>query len=475
MALVRIAAADPQAVESPQQKRPAGPLPWESAPGRVAEPILRPLTSPREILQRYEIGPSQLDGFFHGQPLGPGEDDVLAKILYRFSRFGLENVARWRKTGVTWDQLAAAPSDYRAEFFAFHGRARLVEEHKLIPDLAELFEFDKYYRVTIDLADSPYRALVCTLHVPQAWKRDEPIDESVAGDGLFLKLGGTEGTDPQLVFAAGRVAWLPDRADAAQGIGPDQLALAKWGFDAGLWDAVREANGAGLGYADREAFYQLLAALAKAKPGELRRQGAAPVDVVSLLERPKEHHGAFYPVRGMARRIMKVPVGDRDVRQRFGLDHYYEIDLFLPLGDKTLRFGKDASGEKNPVYANSFPATLLVRELPASLREGDNLDHQIAADAVFFKLWSYQSGYTSQFNRLQPAPLFVAIRPRVVVVKQTSNWVAGGVVSAAFATSAIVLAAVFWWFRGGDLASEAQRRRELIGDDQSHPDFSGLE
>ena len=62
---------------------------------------------------------------------------------------------------------------------------------------------------------------------------------------------------------------------------------------------------------------------------------------------------------------MKVPVSDRDVRRRFGIDHYYEIDLFVPLGDKTLRFGKDAKGEENPVYANTFPATLIVRRAAA--------------------------------------------------------------------------------------------------------------
>jgi hypothetical protein len=461
--------------ETQPKSQPAAPgaLPWEKLPPRVSEPVLRPPSGPREILQRYDIGPSQLDGFFHGQPLGPGEEDVLAKILFRFSRMALDNIERWRKKDVTWDQLAAAPSDYRAEIFALRGRARRVEEHALLPELAALLEFEKYYRVTLAIEDSPYEALICTRHVPAAWKVGAAIDEAAAADGLFLKLGATEATEAQLVFAAGRVAWLPDRADPAAHIGPDQIALAAWGMDVGLFDGVRAGNGRGLGDADREAFYQVLAALGRAQPAQLRRPGLA-LDVVPLLERPQEHHGEFLPVQGVARRVMKVPVTDQDVRRRFAIDHYYEIDLFVPLGDKSLRFGKDAKGEANPVYANTFPATLIVRRLPPGLAEGDNQNQTVRADAVFFKLWTYRSAYTSQFNRVQPAPLFVAIEPQVVRFESGASWVGGSLVATAFVLAAVVIGAVFWWYRGPDLEAQRARRRELTGEGGPAPDFSRL-
>lgn len=448
-------------------------LPWEKLPPRVSEPVLRPPAGPREILQRYEIGPSQLESFFHGQPLGPGEEDVLAKILYRYSRLGLDNIERWRKQDVTWDQLAASPSDYRAEIFALRGRATHVEEHRLLPELAELFEFDKYYRVTLDLDDSPYRALICTRHVPAGWTLDTEIDERAAADGLFLKLGGTEATDAQLVFAAGRVAWLPDRVHSAAHVGPDQVALASWGMDVGLLDNVRASNGRGIVDGDREAFYQLLAALGRARPEQLRRPGIA-LDIVPLLEKPEAHHGDFLPVQGVARRVMKVPVSDRDVQQRFGIDHYYEIDLFVPLGDKTLRFGKDSKGEENPVYANAFPATLNVLRLPPGLREGDNLNQTVRADAVFFKLWTYRSTYTSQFNRVQPAPLFFAIEPQIVRVESGTGWISGALIGAAFLLAAVAIGAIFWWYRADDLQAAEQRRRELTGEGGPAPDFTGL-
>jgi hypothetical protein len=449
-------------------------LPWEKLPPRISEPILRPPANAREILQRYDIGLSQLDGFFQGQPLGPGEDDVLAKILYRFSRLGLDNLERWRRKDVTWDQLAAAPSDFRAEVFHLRGRATHVEQHKLLPELAELFEFESYYRVTLAIEDSPYQALICTRNVPSAWKVGEPIDERAAADGLFLKLGATqEGqTAPQLVFAAGRVAWFPDRAEPAFFIGSDQLQLAEWGFDFGLFDGVRAANGRGIGDADREAFYQLLAAITHAPPGSLAK--AKPLDLVATLERPQEQHGEFVSVQGIARRVTKVQVGDADVRKRFGIEHYYEIDLSLPLGDKTLRFGKDSKGEENPVYANTFPVTLNVLRLPPNLAEGDQQSTTVRADAVFFKLWTYRSSYTTKFNRVQPAPLVFATSATVVPFERGSNVVSGVLVAGAFVLAGLVIGIIFWWYRGQDREAERDRRKALIGEDRPEPDFSGL-
>jgi hypothetical protein len=449
-------------------------LPWEKLPPRISEPILRPPANAREILQRYDIGPSQLDGFFHGQPLGPGEDDVLGKILYRFSRLGLDNLEGWRRKDVTWDQLAAAPSDYRAEVFHLRGRAKHALQHKLLPELAELFEFDSYYRVTLAIDDSPYQALICTRNVPAAWKVGEPIDERAAADGLFLKLGATaEGqTAPQLVFAAGRVAWLPDRAEPDHFIGPDQRKLAEWGFDFGLFDGVRATNGRGIGDVDREAFYQLLAALGRAPQGQPK--ATAPIDIVALLEHPEQHHGDFRSVQGIARRVTKVQVSDADIRKRFGIEHFYEIAVFPPLGDKTLRFGKAGKGEEIPVYTNAFPTTVNVLRLPPGLAEGDNQSTTVRADAVFFKLWTYRSTYTSQFNRVQPAPLFFAVEPVVVPFERGTNIVSGVLVAGAFVLTGLVIGIIFWWYRGQDREVERERRQALTGEDRPAPDFSGL-
>ena len=453
----------------PKAKAP-GVLPWEEPP-RVSEPVLRPPAGPKEILERYDIGESQLAGFFSGQPLGPSEEEVLAKILYHYSRFGLDNVERWRKVGMTWDQVAAAPAEHRGEIFPIRGRAKRVEEIKLLPELAELLEFGSYYRVTIAIADSPYQALISTRRIPAAWKVGQPFDEPAAADGLFLKVGDESAEQPQLYFAAGRVAWLPEKAHAEAHVGQPQIELAKLGFNIGLFDDVRASKTLPLGNDDREAFYQMLHALGKPEAQKLKATGPDPLDAVPLLKAPEEHHGEVLRVRGRVQRVMKVPVEDKDIQRRFGITHYYEIDLFLPLGDTRLRFGKDPQGKENPVYGNTFPVTLIVRDLPANLPEGETARDVVRADGVFFKVWTYRSKYTDQFNQLQPALMFLATVPTVVTEKPQANTVISVLVFAAFAVAAGTVLIVWWWFGWTDRAALAAAR---AAESQAPPDFSML-
>jgi hypothetical protein len=457
------------AQEQPARERKAGALPWEVRP-RTREPVLRPPSRPAELLERFEIGASQLESFFSGQALTPAEEDVLVKILFRLPRLGLENLQRWRRDDVTWDQLAAAPRDFRTEVFRVTGRVQRVEKHDLLPEQAMLYEFEHYYRVTLAIEDSPYRAVLLARRVPSAWPLDEPIDQPAAADGLFLKLGDSSAESPPLIFAAGRVGWYPERPQADHGIGEPQLALSKLGFDAGLWQDVREANATPLGATDREAFYQLLAALSRPEARALQGTGPEPLDVVALLQRPEEHMGQVLRLRGTARRIMKVPVRDVDVRARFGIDHYYEIDLSAPLGEKSLRFGNDPTGEQNPVYHNNFPVTLIARRLPPGLEEGENLRDTLRAEAVFYRIWSYRSNYADKFGQMQPAPLLMTVEPALYESPPAANWVAAALVGAAFTLALGVIAIIAFWYRGSD---RPVRRQELPIDQK--PDFSGLD
>jgi hypothetical protein len=238
-------------------------------------------------------------------------------------------------------------------------------------------------------------------------------------------------------------------------------------MDAGLWDVVRATNRSGLGGADREAFYQLLAALKNDQFGPLPSL-SNPASVAALLEEPAELQGENLPVEGLARRVMKVAVSDADVRSRFGLDHYYEIDLFLPLGKTSLRLGSDPTGENSPVYRNSFPATLIVPELPPGLQEGEVVHQQVRADAVFFKIWTYRSSYTAKFGQLQPAPLFVSGRASVIETKQRSNPVVDVLVGTMLVLVAVVFAAGIWWSR------RSATRRRIHAAIAPPPDFGKL-
>ena len=132
------------------------------------------------------------------------------------------------------------PDNHRIQIYRLRGRVQKVERTDLIPEQSDRYDFDHYYRVTMQLADSPNRATICTLNVPEAWKKADVLDElGESAFGLFLKVGDPDGEHPELVFAAPRIAWHPDKANGALGVLPDHVILAGLGFDLGLLDEIR--------------------------------------------------------------------------------------------------------------------------------------------------------------------------------------------------------------------------------------------
>jgi len=158
-----------------------------------------------EILEKFDIGPSQIESFFSGQPLSAAEEDVLVKMLYHFPRMGLDNLQRWRQKGVNWSQVEGQPAEHRMQVFRLLGRVKHVEAVRLLPEQAQLYEFDHYYRAQIALSSSPYEALVAARRIPDAWSLDMPLDEPTEADAIFLKTGDATEQPLQLIFVADRL------------------------------------------------------------------------------------------------------------------------------------------------------------------------------------------------------------------------------------------------------------------------------
>jgi len=467
--------------EAPPPPAPAassGRLPWEKAVETPDVPVLRPPDGPLEILERFDIGPSRMEGFFNGQPWTPSEEETLIRILYRFPRLGLDNLLRWRQKNVSWDEVVAAPWNYRGQIFRLNGRVRKVVREPIAPDLAERFELSHYYRVSFELENTQFSAVVLSRRVPEAWKLDTEIDEPAAVDAMFLKIGEQQDSPtPPLLFAAGSMAWYPEKANATQHLGVDQLKLVENGIDWSHFnEEFRKGNGRPFLDIDREPFYELLDLVGRVDLNKLIDSAAEPLDVVPLLANPSERHGEIVLVKGIARRIIKVLVEDRDIRARYGIDHYYEIDMFLPLGKASVRMGKDPTGEDNPVYNNAFPATLIVRDLPPGVAEGENLGVPLETAAVFFKVWSYRSNYTDKFKKLQPAPMFIAQRPESYDELRPANWLTDVFVGGAMGTAVLVLIVVLWWFQRSDRTHRAAVRAGELekSGGEAKPDFSDV-
>jgi hypothetical protein len=117
------------------------------------------------------------------------------------------------------------------------------------------------------------------------------------------------------------------------------------------------------------------------------------------------------------------------------------------------------------MFRNTFPATLIAAASPG-LTTKDNLRADLR-NAVFFKIWTYDSRYTAKFDQVQPAPLFVAFEPQLVQGDADANWVSSALVSAALGFSLAILMLVLW-------RSARSIKRAAARNNGPPPDFSHL-
>ncbi len=462
-----------------------GRLPWEDAAQPITPLPVRPVASPREALS--DVSDSQLESFFDGLALDPG-NPALIQILSRLPMIGMNHVKRFaaRTKDVSWPQLAGDPAKHRVEMFRLTGRVERVEREDVPSQVAEIYEYDNYYRVSLRLDDAPHPVVVCARAIPQAWKLNEAIDQPASLYGLFLHLGPVERDDDPapLVFAAHRIAWHPDRSDAAAGVEPSHVLLGGLGMDVGLFDVVRPRNGAEFAKPDSECFHQLLAALRSSTPEDLWKHAEAKLDIVKVNEQADKHCGRMLVVQGNARRITKIMLEKPDI-ERFGFQHYYEIDMFVPL-ERPIRFGKrdDANA---PIYEHNFPIQVCVLRLPEGLSESQKINQTIRLPAAFFRLWVYRSQYTAELGKRQVSPVLIGLEPEIV---HSSSLSLGPYVSLiALGVFALVLGGIWlgmWRYGRSDRKferetlhpdlkdAEVKSLDELDLQAKDGPDFSGL-
>jgi len=462
-----------------------GKLPWSDRQDHLGDLPARRLTHARELLSLLSIDASQLAGFVDGEPLGVQDEETVARILYRLPRFPLNELHRWAQSTENVAAFLAVPGDHRADTFLIRGRTTKIERVEILPEAIERLEFEHYFRVHVELDASPHVAVLCCREIPAAWASGEIIGEPIIAYGLFLKLGQGNEKRTEFAFATPHIGWLPSHPNAATAITTDLVQLASLGMDVSLFDDVRHLNRKPITQADRECFYSLLATLGKADPNAIRSRARPTVDLAPLLQEPSTQHGRLMVVRGTARRAMNIRVDDEDIHERFGIDHYYQIDVFIPLGDQKVRLGKQADGD-GPTFTNSFPVTVCVLQLPPGLPEGTDIREEVSIPAACFKLWAYRSRFVSAYDpkQLQVSPMFIGVEPRVIQFNTSQNPYVGFAVAGVF----VAILAFTWialWRSGKNDAKFKHdvltRRHEVqpgnsLNDagieEQGEPDFS---
>jgi hypothetical protein len=496
------ATADPVLLERPsdsfQLSAPEPPKSGES-PAQSADPEVPDL---QRILSLSEWTPERFAQFSDNEPLTDSERGELVQLLWRVQTFDAASIEAWASDGPAFRQLSDNPAAHRGEIVRFTARAVKFERHDLTSEQAVRFEMPAYYTCRVEIADGGGNAVVITRQLPRSWTQIQPLAEPVSVSGMFMKQLPAGGDDdaqdnPENLFVAKRVEWHPTTSrEPAISLG--MSILGSLGMDVGLLDQVRSHGPLDTGIAadrprfndEREAFYQMLVAagkiganqlirIAKGNLGTIRAQWERELRETRDLKRQALAHEVikraeaglysfallFFDGKrqigqpavfdGIARRVVRVDSSVRadngspsDVARRFGIDHYYEMQVFTD-------------------DSQNYPLVCCVREVPAGLSMGDDLHVPVRVAGFFFKDWRYTTRGTRDLEtgellpgegKQQHAPLLIGRAPVLLKIEDErgmARLVGGGL----FLLALGGIWAAAWWLSRGD-RRYAERRRE---------------
>ncbi len=318
--------------------------------------------------------------------------------------------------------------------------------------------------------------------IPDAWHGLQKLNQRCRVTGMFLKLGEPKDKDDEsstpLLFAASRIGWLPDHLDAQLGVDPDQVLLGNLGMDIGLFDSVRARNKMPIGAAERECFYALLSAAERIATPALAKR-ATPLELGALLQHPERNHGRLISFRGTVQRITRVMVDERDIRQRYNIDHYFQLDVLVPLNDAAIEVRGEDDSEPGPVYRDSFPFTCCSVSLPSQWERyvgREKVSLGVIINGFFFKLWAYPNPFVARFDERQRqlSPMIVLHDPVSVALTTSPDHARGLLIGLGFLAFLLLVWGIVWALNRTDRKHAEAIMQHRFAAEQP-PDFQHLE
>jgi hypothetical protein len=418
----------------------------------------------RDFLSASGIDAALMARFTSGKPLEEAERRPIVLTLAAMKKLSASDADRFsvRATG----RASFADLFARGRMFTVRGRLRSITAEKLTaeeiqrvyPEVDAMAADDPlrtFYRVELE-AEGAEKVTAYALHAPKALLDRRSLDEPGGITGLYVKhAGAAPGERPLL--AAAHVAWYPD------------TPLGRLGMDVALFDEVRDLT-TDLKY-ERECFYQLLAAMRRADFDKLFDETNREYSVEPLFNRPKSMHGTLVALTGKARRAVEIRVHDADIRSRFGIDRYYQVDVFTP------------DSMSNPVVFN-------LAELPAGFPQGEKISQDVRIPAAFLTGWAYNRDATleerekNEKAKMQKAPLLIG--KSLVMVDYGAGdapfeWFIGAILIGVLAALGV---GAWLWSRNQSTARRVRDQldqpsagtslNDLPGEFRAKPDFSNI-
>ena len=367
-------------------------------------------------------------------------DKTIERLLYRLMKSSPRTRQRASEFAaeITWDQLLEHPEEYR--FWMCQRTATLKSIQSVeIPDAISEAAIRSYwaaYAVAAGPDGTEIPIVVLTRKISQRLPRDTTLSEPIQFSGLLYRRVLPPAVDPPLspdskwlVFVADRVAWLPQATTLANA---SQIRLAAQGFDISLLDQVKAQNGRRLTETDSEAFFQMMVAVDRA-----HRRGSAPPEAISLTEllrTSSEQIGNYTQLTAVCRTCTPTEIPDPDVRERLGIDRYYQLMLFPNLDQKV----SVTEGEEQVTY-DRYPVTICCTGLPEGMEPADLERKTISVGGHFYRIWKYDSEIAQQADLSGTvSPLILAGPPQLV----------GSAIEALDRSLTILVAAVIFVFVG---------------------------
>jgi len=444
-------------------------------PGSVSGSVAGPVPSDSSVIDRisgFDAARIAAVADWLGQPADQAKLGEAAKLLFQVNR--LSRTALATPNAVPTETL---PADHKTgDAVSVGGRAISLAVAKLPVDLADVLDFDRVYRVevelTIDGRPSSRKCFVLSTTVPTAWlslwSRTRMLDQPMAAAGLVIAAG--DDARP-LVIASPGLAWFPV-AESGGDASDDWAVLARHGFNVSLIDPIKSQNRKPLMPSDHDAFYAMLVAAGRSSGETL--SPPSEVDAADLLRRPGDWVGRRLRLRCQTVRITRVMVTNPAVRESIASDHYWQIDALGELGNVVIRIEPEDGVSEPATFENRFPVSIVTLNLPEFIRKAIDpsgeafarndvlmLSRQLIVDGFFYRLWSYESdlmrrhGGGDQFGPLVMASRMVDNEP------PRGDVIGVGIIgqSAAVATLLMMAAAGLWIYWTGRQDARVRARR----------------